>query len=110
MSNTENTVESKTDWDRVAREYDADTPIPYNANDPDDGPYDPNDDAAVEAYWEEATIIYQGKVIQKGKRESQSELKPVTLNLSPTVIDCFRSQGEDWEARINETLKRAVGL
>jgi len=107
MNNTENRIESKTDWERVRREYDSDAPIPY---DPEDGPYDPNDDAAVEAYWKDASIIYQGKVIQKGKHEQESELQPVTLNLSPTVIDCFRSQGDDWEARINETLKKAVGL
>lgn len=107
MSEAGKNVESKTDWERVAREYDSDAPIPY---DPDDGPYDPNDDAAVDAYWNDATIIYQGKVIQKGKHEPESELQPVTLKLSPTVIDCFRSQGGDWEARINETLKRAVGL
>lgn len=27
-----------TDWDRVKREYDSDAPIPYDPNDPDDGP------------------------------------------------------------------------
>jgi len=44
---------SQTDWERVKREYDSDAPIPY---DPDDGPYDPNDDEAVEAYFQQATI------------------------------------------------------
>ena len=47
---------SRTDWERVQREYDAETPISYDPNDPDDGPYDPNDDAAVEAYFKQATI------------------------------------------------------
>ena len=107
MSDIGKNVESKTDWGRAAREYHSDAPIPYE---PDDGPYDPNDDAAVDAYWNDATIIYRGKVIQKGKHEREAELQPVTLNLSPTVIDCFRAQGGDWEARINETLKKAVGL
>jgi hypothetical protein len=44
---------SKTDWDRVKREYNSDAPIPFE---PQDGPYDPNDDAAVEAYVKDATI------------------------------------------------------
>ena len=110
MSETDKNIGSKTDWERVAREYNSGAPIPYDPNDPDDGPYDPNDDAAVDAYWNDATIIFQGKVVQKGKEERDAELQPVTLKLSPTVIDCFRSQGGDWEARINETLKRAVGL
>ena len=47
---------SLTDWERVKREYDSDAPIPYDANDPDDGPYDPNDDAAVDAFFDKATI------------------------------------------------------
>ena len=36
--------------------------------DPEVDPYDPNDDAAVEAYWKAATIIYKGRVIQQGER------------------------------------------
>jgi hypothetical protein len=43
----------QSDWERVKREYDSDAPIPY---DPEDGPYDPNDDAAVDAYFDKATI------------------------------------------------------
>jgi hypothetical protein len=39
---------SKTDWDRVRRSIATDEPIPYDASDPDDGPYDPNDDEAAE--------------------------------------------------------------
>jgi hypothetical protein len=38
---------SRTDWDRVRKSFATDEPIPYDANDPDDGPYDPNDDEAV---------------------------------------------------------------
>ncbi|MGD0913871.1 MAG: hypothetical protein ABR928_18395 [Terracidiphilus sp.] len=44
---------SMTDWERVKREYDSDAPIPY---DPEGGPYDPNDEAATEAYFNAATI------------------------------------------------------
>ncbi len=48
-----------TDWDRVKREQDSDAQIPYNPNDPNDpnaGPYGPNDEAAVEACFAQATI------------------------------------------------------
>ena len=44
---------SRTDWERVKREYDSDAPIPY---DPEDGPYDPNDDAATQAFFDQATV------------------------------------------------------
>lgn len=50
-------LKSKTDWDRVKREYHSDAPIPYDPNDLDDGPYDPNDDAATEVYFKGATIM-----------------------------------------------------
>lgn len=36
-----------TDWQRVQREYDSDAPIPY----------DPNDEAATEAFIKQATIL-----------------------------------------------------
>jgi hypothetical protein len=42
-----------TDWERVKRESDSDAPIPY---DPEDGPYDPNDEAATQAFFDQATI------------------------------------------------------
>jgi len=42
-----------TDWERVKKNIAEDAPIPY---DPEDGPYDPNDEAATEAYFKEATI------------------------------------------------------
>jgi hypothetical protein len=44
---------SKTDWERVKRDYDSDAPIPF---DPEDGPYDPNDEAATEACLNAATV------------------------------------------------------
>jgi hypothetical protein len=44
---------SLTDWERVKRNIAEDAPIPY---DPEDGPYDPNDEAATEAYFNAATI------------------------------------------------------
>jgi hypothetical protein len=32
-------------------------PVPYDANDPDDGPYDPNDDEAVDRFLTEANRV-----------------------------------------------------
>jgi hypothetical protein len=48
---------SKTDWDRVRKSIATDEPIPYDANDPDDGPYDPNDDAAVDRFLTEKNRV-----------------------------------------------------
>jgi len=39
---------SQSDWERVRKQIADDAPIAYDPTDPDDGPYDPNDDEAVE--------------------------------------------------------------
>jgi len=104
MSKAETNLESRTDWERVRREAAADAPIAYDPNDPDDGPYDPNDDEATRAYLDSCDTIFQGRVVRRGAP------RLVQVGLSPEVVEHFKSQGEDWEARINETLKRAVGM
>jgi hypothetical protein len=49
---------SKSDWERVRRSIELDEPIPYDANDPDDGPYNPNDDEAVERFLTDANRAF----------------------------------------------------
>lgn len=49
---------SRTDWERIRKSIALDEPIPYDANDPDDGPYDPNDDLAVDRFLTEANRVY----------------------------------------------------
>jgi hypothetical protein len=49
---------SKTDWERVRRSIVTDEPIPYDASDPDDGPYDPNDDEVVERFLTEEGRVH----------------------------------------------------
>ena len=34
----------------------------------------------------------------------------ISLRLDPDVIEHFRSRGPGWQARINATLRKAVGL
>jgi hypothetical protein len=46
-----------SDWKWVKEQIAADAPVPYDANDPDDGPYDPNDDAAVDRFLTEANRV-----------------------------------------------------
>lgn len=46
-------VATGTDWERVKREAAQDAPIAFDA---DNEPYNPNDEQAVTAYWNTATI------------------------------------------------------
>jgi len=47
-----------SDWEWVKKQIATDAPVPYDANDPDDGPYDPNDDEAVDHFLTEANRVY----------------------------------------------------
>ena len=88
----------KTDWERVKREAAADAPI-----DDQTGPYDPNDAAAVAAYWQQATITH-------GRGRPSVAVKRPTLNMrvDADVLDAFKATGPGWQTRINAVLRDAV--
>ncbi len=90
-------IESKTDWARVRHNIETDAYIPY---DPEDGPYDPNDEEATEAWLSEATVTFGLK--------KAPETSSVTLHLSADVLDHYRSMGEGWEAEIDRALRAAM--
>lgn len=89
-----------TDWARVKREAAADTPLPYTAA---DGPYDPNNAAAVAAYWQSANI-------KRGRGRPAVAVKRPTLNMrvDAEVLDAFKATGPGWQTRINAVLRDAV--
>lgn len=92
---------SRTDWERIKHEAAVDAPIPYH---PDDGPYDPNNEKAVDQYWNQATIRYRG---QRGQQKSPTK-EMISIRLSREVLDYFRSTGEGWQTRVDDTLKKAI--
>jgi uncharacterized protein (DUF4415 family) len=87
-----------TDWERVKREAAADAPI-----DDQTGPYDPNDTAAVSAYWQQANIT-------RGRGRPPVAIKRPTLNMrvDADVLDAFKATGPGWQTRINTVLRDAV--
>jgi uncharacterized protein (DUF4415 family) len=89
-----------TDWERVKREAAQDAHITHAAT---DGPYDPNDAAAVSAYWKEATI-------KRGRGRPVVPVKRPTLNMrvDPDVLEAFKATGPGWQTRINALLKDAI--
>jgi uncharacterized protein (DUF4415 family) len=92
---------SKTDWDRVKREALADTPVPH---DPATDLYDPNDPAAVEAFWQKATLR------RPGQRGPQKEPRKVAtaIRLSPEVVEYFKAEGPGWQTRVDAALREYV--
>ena len=59
-----------SDWERIKREIAEDAPVAYDPNDPDDGPYDPNDDQAVDRFLTDANRIYPPVKDEKKRKAS----------------------------------------
>ena len=89
-----------TDWERVKREAAQDAPVQFT---PGSEPYDPNDAAAVAAYWAGATI-------KRGRGRPTVATKRPTLNMrvDAEVLEAFKATGPGWQTRINAVLRDAV--
>jgi uncharacterized protein (DUF4415 family) len=90
----------KSDWARVRREAAVDAPIPYE---PHDGPYDPNDPAAVDAYFSQAKVT-RGP----GRPRKAVTRTMVSLRMDPDVLAALRATGRGWQSRVNALLREAV--
>jgi uncharacterized protein (DUF4415 family) len=105
MKPTSHKPAGRSDWGRVPKDSES-APIPY---DPEDGPYDPNDERAVERYWDQATVVHQGKVIRRGRGPQKAPKKErITIRLSPEVVQHFRSIGKGWQARMDAALQEWI--
>jgi hypothetical protein len=93
---------SQTDWARVLRDIDEDAPIPFDDEDLAAGLYDPNNDAEVDEFFRNATVIYlDGTRMLHAKEE-------VSLQLSEDVLAYHRAKGEDWQIAIDEASRRSM--
>lgn len=92
-----NTERPGTDWARVKHEAAQDAPVPFDAT---TEPYNPNDEAAVAAYWAEATV-------KRGRGRPAAAVKRPTLNMrvDAEVLGAFKATGPGWQTRIHEVLK-----
>jgi uncharacterized protein (DUF4415 family) len=95
-----NSTKSRTDWARVKAFNEGDR-IPY---DPEDGPYDPNDEAATEAFFANAIITRPN---QRGPQKTPTK-RLISLRLSQEVVDHYKSLGPGWQTRIDEALKKSI--
>lgn len=47
---------------------------------------------------------------RRGRPQQAGGKKQVTLRLDSDVLDSFKSEGDGWQSRINEALRRVRGL
>ena len=87
-----------TDWERVKREAAADAPV-----DDQTGPYDPNDQAATAAYWQQTTVAHN-----RGRPAVAVKRPTLNMRADADVLDAFKATGPGWQTRINALLRDAV--
>jgi uncharacterized protein (DUF4415 family) len=98
---------SKTDWKRVDSLTDEDIRRAI-AEDPDAAPELTDEMIAQMRPAEEAVpdivIAYRAR---RGKQKTPTKI-PVSVRLSPEVVEYFRGTGEGWQSRINDILVKHV--
>ncbi|GHT82952.1 hypothetical protein AGMMS49960_11190 [Betaproteobacteria bacterium] len=82
---------------------------PDYVDDPD-CPYDPNDAAAVSAFWSGAIVshsraeLQEKLVARRGRPLAVNPRKNTNIRLAPDVESAFRATGKGWQTRINAAL------
>jgi uncharacterized protein (DUF4415 family) len=95
------------------------TDAPGDVQDPE-CPYDPNDPAAVDAYWSNAVVVREGgspavhaaleRRRTRGQRGPQKRPTKVsvTIRYSPEVVAYFKATGDGWQTRMDTVLREYV--
>jgi len=99
--------ESKTDWERVDTLTDEDIRRAI-AEDPDAAPELTDEMIALmrpaEEVFPEIVAAYRAR---RGLQKKPKKI-PVSIRLSPEVVEYFQAEGEGWQTRINEVLVEYV--
>jgi uncharacterized protein (DUF4415 family) len=89
---------SKTNWSKVQHEASNDAPVLW---DTESDVYNPNDEDAVNAFWETALITSPAR---RGKNR-QPIKEQIAIRFSADVLQAFRASGKGWQTRMDEALK-----
>jgi len=94
------------EWERLIEQ------APESVTDPD-CPYDPNDAAAVAAFWDNAIVSHslpelrEKLAARRRGRPVQGEPKTaISLRLPVSVLDAWKASGPGWQTRMVEDLSR----
>jgi uncharacterized protein (DUF4415 family) len=72
---------------------------------------DPDDAPELTREWFETADQYEnGKLVKRGRPPSGNTKEAISIRIDPEVLERFRESGPGWQGRINEILRKAVGL
>lgn len=82
-----------------------------NKNDTEGTWIDPDDAPELTEDWFHKADLYHGeKLVRRGRRPSDSPKKAISLRIDADVLERFKADGPGWQGRMNEVLRKAVGL
>jgi uncharacterized protein (DUF4415 family) len=72
---------------------------------------DPDDAPELPSQWFDTATASQGSTpARPGRPRSPDPKQLVSLRLDREVVERLREQGPGWQTRVNETLRKVVGL
>jgi uncharacterized protein (DUF4415 family) len=72
---------------------------------------DPDDAPKLTPEWFETATAYQGtKPVRRGRPKSADPKLLVSLRLDREVVERLREKGPGWQTRVNDELRKVVGL
>ncbi|PKU25258.1 BrnA antitoxin family protein [Telmatospirillum siberiense] len=72
--------------------------------DPDDAPH------LTKEWFERADLYHGDKLIRRGRPKAANPKEAVNIRLDTEVLEHFRKSGPGWQTRINDALRKVVGL
>lgn len=63
-----------------------------------------------DAWFEEADAYQGAKLVRRGRPKSDNPKLPVTIRLDRDIVDWFKRDGDGWQTRMNEELRKVAGI
>lgn len=72
--------------------------------DPDDAP------ELTDEWFQSADQHANGALVRKGRPPAANPKKAISLRVDADVLDAFKAAGPGWQRRMNQVLRKAIGL
>ena len=72
--------------------------------DPDDAP------ELTDEWFQKADQHVNGVLVKRGRRPAESPKQAISLRVDADVLEQFKASGPGWQSRMNDALRKAVGL
>ena len=71
---------------------------------PDDAP------ELTDEWFQKADQHVNGVLAKRGRRPAESPKQAISLRVDADVLEQFKASGPGWQSRMNDALRKAVGL